>query len=391
MNFKNIIFYNNNFYTDSQNNDLIYIHNRLKDEEYLFKLLNITQIKLDKDPIKFNKIIILLDHFHHNFGHNLWDHIYPSFYSLFYYLNDKYNKDFQFVVIKAPSHIYHDSKYIDMIEKISGSKLITIEQLSNAYNNKPMIISNLLTISNNVGIGHVHKNNLTVNIGTNINNLDPVETFVNRIYNRYNISRHSLIDNVDKAKCNNIIYITNKRPYNNIHELFNKMNNKYSNKYNFKIIDYTNYNFKQQLEILNNTSICIVGVGTARMSTPFLPNGAIEIQTFNPNIERKNYVEYFDYHGGTISKFIKVKNIPYYTREEATNNIHSHLLTKYIDDAISEIPCKVPIKLEDNIPREILDLKNHEKYNDLFYEWRNHGGPNRCVSNLIEHFFDMLN
>ena len=46
MNFKNIIFYNNNFYTDSQNNDLIYIHNRLKDEEYLFKLLNITQIKL---------------------------------------------------------------------------------------------------------------------------------------------------------------------------------------------------------------------------------------------------------------------------------------------------------------------------------------------------------
>ena len=34
-----------------------------------------------------------------------------------------------------------------------------------------MIIPNLLLISN-VGIGHVHKNNMTANMGININNLD---------------------------------------------------------------------------------------------------------------------------------------------------------------------------------------------------------------------------
>lgn len=389
MNFKNIVFYKNNFYTDNQNNDLLYTHSCLKEEEYIFKLLNISQIELPKDPIKFDKKIILLDHFHWNFGHNMWEHIYPSYYSLFYNLHDKCNIDFQFVVIKGPNHTYHDNKHIDIIEKISGSKLITIEQLSEKYNYEPIIISNLLTISNNVGIGHVNKNNLTVLRGLEINNIDPVETFINRIYYKYNIKRNSLVNNLDI--CNNIIFIKNKRSMNGIDGLYHKLNIKYKGKFNFKIIDYSNYNFEEQLNLLNKTCICIVGVGTARFNTPFLPNGAIEIQTFQPNCDRKNYIEYFDYHGGTLSKYVKVKNIPYYTKDEAINKKISHLLEEYIEQSINEIPCKFPINLEDNIPKEILNLKNHKKYNNLFYEWRNHGGPNRCRSNIIEHFIDMLN
>ena len=118
-----IVLYKNNFYTDIQNLNLIYVHNRLKSEDYLFKPLNISQVKLNEKPILLNNIFILLDHFHWNPAHNLWDHIYPSFYSLFYYLNDQFNKDFQFIVIKPPSHFYQDNKHIDLIEKISGSKL----------------------------------------------------------------------------------------------------------------------------------------------------------------------------------------------------------------------------------------------------------------------------
>ena len=98
-----------------------------------------------------------------------------------------------------------------------------------------------------------------------------------------------------------------------------------------------------------------------------------------------------DYHGGTLSKYVKVKNIPYYTKDEAINKKSSHLLEEYIEQSINEIPCKTPINLEENIPNEILNLRNHKNYNNLFDEWRNHGGPNRCPSNIIEHFIDMLN
>ena len=382
-----IVLYKNNFYTDIQNLNLIYVHNRLKSEDYLFKPLNISQVKLNEKPILLNNIFILLDHFHWNPAHNLWDHIYPSFYSLFYYLNDQFNKDFQFIVIKPPSHFYQDNKHIDLIEKISGSKLITIKQLSELYNYKPIIFSNLLTISY-MGNGIINKNNFTVSRGLEINNIDPIETFINRIYCKYNIKRNSLINNLDI--CNNIIFIKNKRPMNGMEELFQELNIKYNGKFNFKIIDYSNYNFEEQLNLLNTTCICIVGVGTARFNTPFLPNGAIEIQTYQPNVNRKNFIEYLDPVAGTLSKYVKVKNIPYYTKDEATNKKISHLLENYIEQSMKEIPCKIPINLEDNLPKEILNLKNNKNYYNLFDEWRN-GGPNRGLSNSVEDFFDMLN
>lgn len=381
MHFKNIVFYKNNFYTDCQNNVLIHNHSRLKNEEYLFKPLNISQIEVPKDPIKFNKIIILLDHFHYNPAHNMWDHIYSTWYSLFYFY-DKYcfKEDFQFITIKPLTNIF-GIQHIDLIKKFSGNIPITLDQLSNNYK-EPIIISNLLTISY-LGIGHVNKNNLTVSRGFEINNIDPIETFINRIYYKYNIKRNSLINDLDI--CNNIIFIKNKRPMNGIDKLFRELNNKYNGKFNFKIIDYSNYNFEEQLNLLNTTCICIVGVGTARFNTPFLPNGAIEIQTFQPNQYRKNFIEYVDYHGGTLSKYVKVKNIPYYTKDETINEKISHLLEEYIEESINEIPCKFPINLEDNIPKEILNLRNHKNYDKLFDKWRN------SMSNIIEHFIDIFN
>ena len=162
------------------------------------------------------------------------------------------------------------------------------------------------------------------------------------------------------------------------------MNKKYKEKYNFKIIDYSKYSFEEQLEILNNTCLCIVGVGSARFNTPFLPNGAIEIQVFQPNINRKNYIEYIDYHGGTLSKNVKIKNIPYYTEEESIENKYSHLLESYIDEALIEIPCKVSINLEENIPLEIRDLKNKINYSEKFDLWRNSN------SNIVEYLLDIL-
>lgn len=378
--YKNIIFYNGFFYTDKKNISINYTHNRLKTDEYIFSIEDITTIEITEKLINFNYGILLLDHFHFNPAHNMWDHIYPSWYGLFNYLNEKSNNlDFQYIVKKNINEIF-GIQHISMIYKFSGTKPITLNDFTQK-NNKALIIPWLITGLEDIGISHIYKETLLVKRGLDINDIDPIETFINRIYFKYNIKRNSLFNENNFTKCNNIIFIKNKRPFNGIEELFNKMNNKYKEKYNFKIIDYSKYSFEEQLEILNNTCLCIVGVGSARFNTPFLPNGAIEIQVFQPNINRKNYIEYFDYHGGTLSKNVKVKNIHYYTEEEAKENKYSHLLENYIDESLIEIPSKVPINLEENIPLEIRDLKNKINYSEKFDLWRN--SNSNIVDDLI--------
>jgi len=245
--------------------------------------------------------------------------MYPSWYThYYYYTKDNIDCNIQWVTIKSLTD-KHNSTNINIIEQFSGCKLISVDML-NKNNNTPIIIPWFICGVANVGISHIYKNTLCANMGLQINNIDPVELFVNRFYKRYNIQRNSLHNKESLKLCNNIIYIINKRPYKGIEKLFEKMNEKYSGKYNFKIIDYKNFTFEEQLKLLNTTCICIVGVGTARFNTPFMPNGSIEIQTFE---QYKNNIKYVDYHAGTISKYIKVKNIPFYTKEELINYIYN--------------------------------------------------------------------
>lgn len=377
--YENILLYNNNFYYDK---DKIYTTS-LNDRIYKpFTPLDIKTINIMEAPVYFNTPVLLLDSFHWNPAHCVWNFIYPSWYGLFNKLTDKSEFDnFQWIIFDNLSdfHVYTNK---NMIETISGNPIENINSFINKFN-KPIIIKYLVTGLEGIGIGHVNKHNLTVSRGLEINNIDPVEKFVDRIYYKYNIIRNSLVNNLDI--CNNIIFIKNKRNLNGIDELFNKLNIKYNKQYNFKIIDYSEYSFDEQLGILNTTCVCITGVGSARFNTPFLPNGAIEIQTFQPNPHRKNFIEYVDYHGGTLSKNHKVMNIPYYTQEEANNKKCSHLLEEYIDTAVKNIPCKFPINLEDNIPKEILGLRYHKNYDTLFDKWRD------SMSNRIDEFIDMLN
>lgn len=380
--YKNILLYNGIFYTEKENIQTSHTHCRCK--EYLFTPSDISTIELTETPIQFNTGILLLDHFHYNPGHNMWDMVYPSWYGLFNYLTDSSKTiDFQFITISDFRKDIGVHIFKDINEKISGCPLESIETFYNKFN-KPIIIPWLITGLDGIGIGNVNKENLTIKRGLDINNMDPIETFIDRVYFKYNIKRNSLVDKLNINECNNIIYIKNKRPYNGIEKLFNKMNEIYKGKYNFKIIDYSKYHFEQQLHMVNTTCLCIVGVGTARFNTPFLPNGAIEIQIGQPNPDRTNCMEYLDGYAGTLSKYVKVINIPYYTREEATGKLCSHLLEKYIHDALSEIPCKVPLNLEENIPIEIRNLKNHANYDTKFDVWRN------MLSNSLEDFINIL-
>ena len=381
--YKDIIFFNGIFYTDKVNIEISYTHNCLKENKYLFSPSDISTLELTETPLEFNTGILLLDHFHFNPAHNMWDHLYPSWYRIFKYLNDYLNLvNFQYITNIPMDNIF-GVQHINLIEKFSGNKPLNLYEFTNKFN-KPIIIPWLITGLDGIGISHIFKENLLTNRGIEINNIDPIELFVNRIYSKYNIKRNSLVDKLNINECNNIIFIINKRSYNGIEELFKKMNDKYKGKYNFKIIDYSKYNFEQQLYILNTTCLCIVGIGSARFNTPFLPNGAIEIQIFQPNIHKTNNIEYLDYHAGTLSKYVKIKNIPYYTKEEANNNLYSHSLENYIDDSLIEIPCKVPINLEENIPVEIRNLKNHKNYNEKFDIWRNNN------SNIVEDLINLL-
>ena len=378
--YRNIILYNNNFYINKSQIKTVSLNDRIYKP---FTPLDIDTIELKDTPEIFDKIILLIDSFHWNQAHTFWNFFYPSWYGLFYNFNTNSEIiNFKWITMADLSDI-HVYTHKDIIEKFSGNCLDSLISFSNKYN-KPLLIPFLITGLDGIGIGNINKNDLTIKRGLDINNIDPIETFINRFYNKYNIKRNSLLIKSDFNKCNNIIFIKNKRPYNGIEELFNIMNKKYKEKYNFKIIDYSQYSFEEQLHILNNTCVCIVGVGTARYNTPFLPNGSIEIQLFQQNKNRKNYIEYIDYHGGTISKYVKIKNIPYYTEEEAIDNNCSHLLKTYIDESLIEIPCIVPINLEDNIPLEIKNLKNNKNYDKTFDIWRNN------MSNVIEDFIEIL-
>lgn len=377
--YKNIIFYKGEFYTNKENIKTAYTHNARK---IPFSPLDIETLKLDEIPELFDKGILLLEAFHWNMGHAIWDSFYPSWYGLYYnYTEYSLNGDFQWITRYDIEDI-HVSIHKDIAEKFSGNIVYSLKNLSDMYN-KPIIIPWLITGLENIGISNVNKNNLCVEKGIEINNIDPIEAFINRMYSKYDIKRNTSLKNHINI-CNNIIYIINKRKYLGIEELFEKFNNKYSAKYNFKIINYENYSFKEQLEILNKTCLCVVGVGTARTNTPFLPNGAVEIQTFDHNILNKNFITYFDYHIGTLSNYVKVINIPYYTQEEAINNKCSKYLEEYIEKGLNIIPCLTPVNLEENIPLEIIEVKNYKYFDIMFDVWRYN------LSNVIEDLFTLL-
>jgi len=316
----------------------------------------------------FDKGIILVDGFHSNMGHLLWDFMYPSWYGLFFHQEHMCNADFQWMTM-SDIDLQNGGWHLDILEKFSGNPITTLNIFKKLHNipiRIPYLISGI-----NIGIGCVN-NDLTVKrqLTNHIN--DPIEAFVNRMYLRYNIKRNIVSSNT----IHTVTFINNKRHQYGIENMFNLLEQKYKI-YNFKIIDWTNYNFSEQLTILNNTSIMIVGVGTARANSPFLPNGAIEIQTNDYSFSNKKFIQYFDYHIGTLSKYIKVIHIPFYTKEEAQQCIVSQLLMGYVEDALYNLPCKCPINLSENIPIEVRDLEYKVLTNpDVFKIWRMSGSNN---------------
>jgi len=363
--YKDIIFFDGKFYTDKKNLKTVSLHNRMNipyipsDINLLGKLSNIEE---------YDKNIIFIDGFDRNMCHLLWDTMYPSWYGLFYNNEEDYNIDFQWMCNNNMYDEYGNGWPQDILEIFSGNK-ITTPKLFSSVNKNPIKIPLLIVGCRNIGINCVNNNFCAGREFKNHLN-DPIECFVNRIYLRYKIERKSFINgNYDSNLPINIIYVQNKRPYNNIDKLFEELGNKYINRCIFKVIDWSKYNFEEQLKILNSTGIIICGVGTARGNTPFLPNGAIEIQTNTHSLTLPNNINYVDYHIGTLSKYIKVMHINEYTLDEARDKLCSRYLKEYINNAISSFPNYNKVNIEDNIPLFILNIIPKIN-NNIFKIWR---------------------
>jgi len=354
--YENVIFYNGIFYSKNENIKSVSLHNR---SIIPFQPCFTDNQNFLDTIISLNNGIILLDGFHSNMAHLLWDFMYPSWYGMFCYLNNKCNDDFQWMTTTDIDH-QNGGWHCDILEKFSGNPITTLNIFKTLYCipiHIPWLICGM-----NVGIGCVNKN-LCVRRELTFHDIDPIETFVNRMYSRYNIQR-----NIITKSCCNIIYIINKRPQYGIESMFSNLQNIHKN-YNFRIIDFSLYNFYEQLNILNNTCIIIVGVGTARANTPFLPNGAAEIQTNDYSIENK--ISYLDCHAGTLSKYIKIINIEKYSDDEIVNKKISHLLSEYIENSLRDIPYNTPIELENNLPSDVRLLIDKVNNNpQIFEQWR---------------------
>jgi hypothetical protein len=361
--YTDVIFINGNFYVKKEEIKEVSLHNR---QHKLYSPLDIGLIPVEllSNIQEYPHGIIFTEGFHGNMAHLLWDAMYPTWYGLFHSNEDSWQDNFQWMATDDFYSRYSSGWHLDIVETFSGNKITTPNQLSEIHKG-PIKIPFLIVGCLDIGINCVDKS-FCVMRSYKEHKTDPVEAFVNRMYTRYKIPRNS---HVTKSTIN-IVFVTNKRPYNNIDKLFVHLSEKYKDNYTFKIVTWTDYTFKQQLEMLNTIGILICGVGTVRGNTPFLPNGSIEIQTNDHSSTLPNNIDYFDYHIGTLSRFVRVLHIPEYTKSEVEGSLCSNHLSHYVDVAISMFPVNTPVHFTDNLPRDVFDLISNVTDN-MFYDWRN--------------------
>jgi hypothetical protein len=364
--YKNVVFYQGHFYTDPDHIKTVSLHNRINTP---YTPSDIRLLKTNTPIEPYPKGILLVDGFHGNMGHLLWDCMYPSWYGLFKFRHESAGEDFQWMV--QHHHYLHEARgwNVDVIERFSGCSMTTPQLLAHQYAS-PLRIPYLIVGCTGIGIGCVDPATFCARREHTVSDTDPIEYFVNRMFQRYDVTRNSFLNpQYDRHGPVKVIYVVNKRPYVNIEAVLKKMQKRYAGRCEFGIVDWTRYSFAQQLEELNKTAIVICGVGTARANTPFLPNGALEIQTNTHSLTLPQNINYFDYHLGTLSSRVKVINISAYSLKEARKKACSEQLCSYIDLAVSLFPNCEPVSVMDNIPRAVLDLKEQTS-REVFEAWR---------------------
>lgn len=366
---KDVFFYKGNYYASEKVFENVSLH----PQSYvpfrplpISDLTNLVGAEKLKEAKTESRPVVYLNTFHGNPGHNLWDCMYSSWYSLFYFMPDCAKKD-DFIWIVSPNMWNHHRRWPkELLKNFCGNAVKScwhlLENDIAPHTAKSEIILKIpnLIAGCAVGIGCIEKN-FCSRKQLKPHAEDPVDIFVDRFYDRYNVIR-----NKDASKNNTIYYITNKRPYKGVENLFTALNKKYLNKFNFQIIDLSQHNFESQLNIANSAKIIICGVGTARANSPFLPHGGLEIQTGNfggGNI--------MDEHIGTLSSFIKVLHVQDLTSRYSNQEIASRNAIEKLESSIEQCltyTFDYPIEnLESNLPAFVQKYINHPLL-EQFYE-----------------------
>lgn len=380
--FSNIILYKGKFYTEKSKIKKCNVRNR---EDFYWQPEDITNIihVLDKNELLINtKINVLTESFHSNMGHLLWDFMYPSWYSLYTLLREQSNENFQWITIDNIDERF-GGWHKEILHQFSGNEITSLQLLSSF--DKPVLYKNLIVGVESVGLLTVDDDFLCK---TRLQNdmSDPVDAYVNRMYKRYNIERR-ILSKLDKPS---ILYVEiTSRRYSNNDEAFAKIKENNKN-CDVRKVAWENYekNFKGQLELLNNTNIIIVGTGTGRSRTPFLPNGSVEIQTlyYNENNKYTNLM-YYDFYFSSLTNNIKVFNLPFYTDYEIKNRLCSGLIDHYVKRAVDIIPVKTPINKKDNLPNLIkniqLNINSSKRNREIFDKWKKNFRLEQSLHDLV--------
>jgi len=285
--YNNLYYYDNNFYFLTTDKNIILKSvkllggpehsDQINKEEYIF----IPKIKIfdteeelnnfiNKDIIIINGITNYFSHYYeHNIGHGLYDAIYPSFLTLL----DFFNKDDIYTNLINILHVpgwkcplnCSRNWILNIMSKFSkNNNLIK----NNLEKDKIYKFEILIAGSGYAGISSINKNGIMPG-----KELLALEKFRDRFYEVYNITKK--IKNLNSI---NIIIVDSDRYSESDKEILLKINEELKKNYNCNYIYWKDYiNFKDQIELLNNTDIYISACGTSMNNFPFLNNNSILI------------------------------------------------------------------------------------------------------------------
>ena len=292
--YENIYFFNNEFYFLTLDKNIQIKEVKLlggpehsgciHKNEYIFKpyikfFNNEKEINnfLDKNIIEIKGISNYFSHYYeHNIGHGLFDALYPSFLTLLNFFNENNNYTNLINLLHIPGWVCPKKCTKDWVlqimEKFSGNKNLIKNNLDK---NKIYKFEVLIAGSGYCGYSTINKKYITP--GKDLNSLS---LFRNRFYNKYNIQRKNTYEK------NKIIIIESERysseEINTLLKIKNKLN---SENLNCEFINWKNYvNFKEQLELLNDSYIHISSSGTSMINFVFLNEKSVHI-----NLGTNNY------------------------------------------------------------------------------------------------------
>jgi hypothetical protein len=281
--YKNAIVYNGRVYVH-EIPQTTFVHNRWT---HTYTPSHISKLPLNKVVVNSSLTAILHYGLHSNMGHMLLDNYYSAWHSFaaLQGTHEALHSDIQMITFS------NDKWPSDTINRISGVPYKVLSQMVSATRFPNLIIGN-----GGKGLCILDDNGIVLGdtLGT-----DPVKLFSKRIYKRFNVPR------VHPAGVNRIVHIISKRPLN---VLIDQRHTKMS---------WEQLTFKEQLQLLSQTKVLVVGVGTARTNTFLLPPGSVEVQTFNAVPERVNNMQRFDDHIATFVNHVRVVCPLQYTSSEA--------------------------------------------------------------------------